>query len=168
VKPSLELLNRQRKKRVDLVNFRAFAKPAMVKVTELLGPVTLPEEISVVFVSDARIADIHRAFMSVDEPTDVITFHHGEIVISVETAERQAKKFSTSFGHELRLYFVHALLHLAGYDDLTPEEFEKMAEAQQKIVDEVEQLLGSDQWQLSTDPCFPPGAPGRGPRRVDA
>lgn len=141
MKPGLELLNRQRKKRVDLADFRAFAERAMVKITEL-GPMTLPKEINVVFVSDSRIADLHREFMSVDKPTDVITFHHGEIVISVETAERQAKKFSTSFGHELRLYFVHALLHLAGYDDLTPEDFEKMAEAQQRIVNEVEQLVG--------------------------
>jgi probable rRNA maturation factor len=141
VKPGLQLLNRQRKRRVDLVHFRAFAESAMVKVTELLGPTALPKEISVVFVSDARIANLHRDFMSVDKPTDVITFHHGEIVISVETAERQGKKFSTSFCHELRLYFVHALLHLAGYDDLTPEDFEKMVEAQQRIVQEVEQLL---------------------------
>ena len=141
MKPGLELLNRQRKKRVDLVHFRAFAEPAMVKVTELLGPMTLPEEINVVFVSDARIANLHRDFMSVDHPTDVITFQHGEIVISVETAERQAKKFSTSFCHELRLYFVHGLLHLAGYDDLTSEDFEKMAEAQHRILQEVEQLL---------------------------
>jgi probable rRNA maturation factor len=142
VKPGLELLNRQRKKRVDLADFRAFAEPAMVKVTELLDPkMTLPEEINVVFVSDARIANLHRDFMSVDKPTDVITFHHGEIIISVETAERQAKKFSTSFCHELRLYFVHALLHLAGYDDLTPVDFEKMAAAQRRIVQELEQLL---------------------------
>ena len=125
MKPGLELLNRQRKKRVDLVHFRAFAEPAMVKVTELLGPMTLPEEINVVFVSDARIANLHRDFMSVDQPTDVITFHHGEIVISVETAERQAKRFSTSFCHELRLYFVHALLHLAGLRRLDSGRFRK-------------------------------------------
>jgi probable rRNA maturation factor len=139
--PSLELFNRQRKKRVDLVRFRAFAERAMVKITELVRPVTLPDEVNVVFVSDARIAGIHRDFMSVDGPTDVITFRHGEIIISVETAERQAKRFSTSFSRELRLYFVHGLLHLAGMDDLSDDGFEKMADAQQQIVEEVEAQL---------------------------
>jgi probable rRNA maturation factor len=136
--PSLELFNRQRKKPVDLVRFRAFADPAVVKVRQLVRPSTLPEEISVVFVSDARIAGIHRDFMSLDGPTDVITFRHGEIVISVETAERQAKSFSTSFSRELRLYFVHGLLHLAGLDDLTNDGFDKMSHAQEQIVEEVE------------------------------
>jgi probable rRNA maturation factor len=141
--PSVELLNRQRKKRIDLVTFRAFAEPAILKVTELVRPVTLPEEISVVFVSDTRIAAIHRDFLSVDGPTDVITFRHGEIVISVETAERQAKKFSTTLSRELRLYFVHGLLHLAGFDDLTEDGFEKMADAQEQIVEEVERSVGA-------------------------
>jgi probable rRNA maturation factor len=136
--PILELFNRQRKKWVDVVGFRAFAKPAMAKVAELPSPISLPEEISVVFVSDARISGIHRGFMSVDGPTDVITFRHGEIVISVETAERQAKTYSTSFDRELRLYFVHALLHLAGLDDITDEGSKKMADLQERIVAEVE------------------------------
>jgi probable rRNA maturation factor len=138
---SLELFNRQRKKRMDLKKFRAFAEPAVVKVAELVRPVAFPEEISVVFVSDARIAEIHRDFMSLDGPTDVITFTHGEIVISVETAERHAIQFSTSFERELWLYFVHGLLHLAGLDDLTDQGFEKMAAAQDQIVEEVETKL---------------------------
>jgi probable rRNA maturation factor len=136
--PSLELSNRQRKKRVDLVTFRTFAELALVKVAELVKSVPLPEDIHVVFVSDARIAEIHRNFLSVDGPTDVITFRHGEIVISVDTAERQATRFSTSLRRELQLYFVHGLLHLAGLDDLTEDGFEKMSKAQQKIVEEVE------------------------------
>ena len=138
MRQALALFNRQRKKRVDLVSFRAFAEPALAKVRKLAAPVTLPEEINVVFVSDARISEIHRDFMSVQGPTDVITFRHGEIIISVETAERQAKSFSTSLSRELRLYFVHGLLHLAGLDDLTDDGFHKMADIQAQIVEEVE------------------------------
>jgi probable rRNA maturation factor len=137
----LELSNRQRKKRVDLTEFRAFAKEAIARVADFVKPATLPEEVSVAFVTDRRIAEIHRDFMSVDGPTDVITFQHGEIVISVETAERQAAKFSTSFVRELRLYFVHGLLHLAGWDDSTSDEFTKMTEDQSRIVDEAEAAL---------------------------
>jgi probable rRNA maturation factor len=136
--PSLELLNRQRKRLLDLDEFRAFAESAVVKVAELGTPARLPEEINVIFVSDARIAGIHRDFLSVNGPTDVITFLHGEIVISVETADRQAKQLSTSFRRELRIYFVHGLLHLAGFDDLTDKGFLYMADTQEQIVDQVE------------------------------
>jgi probable rRNA maturation factor len=132
--PSLELVNRQRKKRLDLIKFRGFAVAALEKVSEMFTAVTLPEEIIVVFVSDARMERIHREFMAADGPTDVITFQHGEIIISVETAERQATRFSTSFNRELRLYLVHGLLHLAGLDDLTQDGCEKMAAAQEQIV----------------------------------
>jgi probable rRNA maturation factor len=132
--PSLTLFNRQRKKRVNSSEFRTFAESAIVEVTKLKSSVVLPEEINVIFVSDARIAAIHRQYMSVEGPTDVITFGHGEIVISVETAERQAKTFASSFEHELRLYCVHGLLHLAGFDDLTDVEFKRMAELQERIL----------------------------------
>ena len=138
---SLELFNQQRKRRVDLKMFRLFAEPAIVKVAELVMPLALPEEINVVFVSDARIAEIHRDFMSADGPTDVITFRHGEIIISVETAERNATEFSTSLGRELGLYFVHGLLHLAGLDDATNRGFKRMATIQNRIVEELEANL---------------------------
>ncbi len=130
----LALSNRQRKNRIDVAEFRLFAEEAITKVADLVKPATLPEEISVVFVTDQRIAKIHRDFMSVEGPTDVITFQHGEIVISAETAEKQAANFGTSFARELRLYFVHGLLHLAGWDDLTSDGFKKMADAQERVV----------------------------------
>jgi probable rRNA maturation factor len=144
VKRSLGLSNRQRKKEINLAVFRSFAEPAMMRVGERVPAAPLPAEISVVFVSDARIATIHRDFLSVDGPTDVITFRHGEIIISAETAERQAKKFSTSFSRELRLYFVHGLLHLAGLEDSSKDGFEKMSEIQEQIVDEVEERQTAD------------------------
>jgi probable rRNA maturation factor len=142
--PVLELSNRQRKKRVDLEEFRAFAELALGRITQELMAVELPEEINVVFVSDARMAEIHRDFLSLDGPTDVITFRHGEIVISVETAAQQAKRFSSSFRRELHLYFVHGLLHLAGLDDLTEDGFKKMADTQERIVAEIEEVASAD------------------------
>jgi len=139
--PSLELLNRQRKKRIDTRLFRAFAELAITKVMERSGPDSLPEEIVVVFVSDALISQIHRDFMAVDGPTDVITFRHGEIFISMDTAQRQSEKFSTDLFRELSLYFVHGLLHLTGLDDLTAEGCNEMASVQETIVREVEEQL---------------------------
>jgi probable rRNA maturation factor len=146
--PSLALLNRQRKKRVNLAEFRTFAESAIVKVTKLKTAVGLPEEINVIFVSDARIAAIHRQYMSVKGPTDVITFGHGEILISVETAERQAKTFASSFEYELRLYCVHGLLHLAGFDDLTPAGFKEMAKLQERIVQLSVSVVGCQEVEI--------------------
>jgi probable rRNA maturation factor len=139
--PSLELFNRQRKRRVDLRLFRKFAELAMAQVMQRGAQGSFPNEIIVVFVSDARITRIHRDFMSVDEPTDVITFRHGEIFISVEAAERQGEKFSGDFYRELRIYFVHGLLHLSGLEDLTEQGFEEMTSVQEAIVQEVEKKL---------------------------
>ena len=139
--PSLELLNRQRRKRIDTRFFRAFAELAIGKVMERFGEDSLPEEIIVVLVSDALISRIHRDFMAVDGPTDVITFRHGEIFISVDTAERLGENFCSDLHRELRLYFVHGLLHLAGLDDLSEQGFAEMATAQEAIVQQVEELL---------------------------
>ena len=85
-------------------------------------------------VSDKRIAEIHQRFMNDPTPTDVITFQHGEILISVETAKRQARQFGTTLDHELRLYLVHGLLHLHGFDDKTAAGAAEMKRVQETIV----------------------------------
>ena len=89
---------------------------------------------NVVLVSDRRIAEIHRRFMNAPDPTDVITFQHGEVFISTETAKHQALEFRTSFENELRLYLAHGLLHLAGFDDKTPGGAAEMKRVQERIV----------------------------------
>jgi probable rRNA maturation factor len=104
--------------------------------------IVLPDEICVFFVSDARIRRIHRDFLAADEATDVITFHHGEIFISVETAERHAQQFSTSLSEEIHLYIVHALLHLAGFEDETKRGCKRMKAVQERVVHEIERSLG--------------------------
>ena len=80
------------------------------------------------------MAELHRRFIGIAGPTDVITFQHGEIFLSAETAERQAADYRTSLHDELRLYLVHGLLHLAGYDDRRPAERKRMERLQEKIV----------------------------------
>ncbi|MEY2550536.1 MAG: putative rRNA maturation factor [Verrucomicrobiota bacterium] len=91
-------------------------------------------EVNVILVSDKRIAEIHRRFLSEPGPTDVITFQHGEIVISAETAARQARQFGTTLDHELRLYLVHGLLHLHGFDDKTAAGAAEMKRRQERVV----------------------------------
>ena len=97
----------------------------------------VPEEILVVLVSDRKISAIHQQFMGVTGATDVITFQHGEILVSVETAARQATEFETDLLHELRLYMAHGFLHLAGYDDHSEEGFREMVKLQNELVAKV-------------------------------
>ncbi|MBO0695039.1 MAG: rRNA maturation RNase YbeY, partial [Verrucomicrobia bacterium] len=91
-------------------------------------------KIFVWLISDRRMASLHRKFMYQTGPTDVLTFQHGEIFISVEMAKRQAREFGNSTTNELRLYIVHGLLHLHGFDDRTKAEARKMHRAQEEIL----------------------------------
>ena len=132
----VNVLNRQKKFQVPAGQLVTFA--------EQLGPLvsniarnTIPEEILVVLVSDRKISEIHRQFMGITGATDVITFQHGEIVVSVETAARQAGEYKTDLSHELRLYIAHGFLHLAGYDDHSQEGFREMAKVQNELVQRI-------------------------------
>ena len=130
----VRLLNRQRKYRVSVGGLLTFSQQLIPSVLSV-SRADLPEEILVVLVSDRKISAIHQQFMGIADPTDVITFQHGEIVISVETAARQAAEYGTDLLHELRLYIAHGLLHLAGYDDHSEDGFREMAKLQNELVE---------------------------------
>ena len=133
--------NFQHKVRVDAVDLEEFAKKAMALCLDLRKTKTtdleMLREISVLIVSDRRMATLHRRFMNVPGSTDVITFQHGEIFISAEMAVRNARRFATALIHELRLYIVHGLLHLSGFDDQTEAAARKMRAMQEKILAKV-------------------------------
>lgn len=92
------------------------------------------EEIGIVLVSDRRIAALHDEFMSDSSPTDVITFLHGEIVISAETARREARRRGLRIPEEIARYAVHGLLHLAGWSDADAGAAADMRAMQEKIL----------------------------------
>jgi len=133
----IRVLNRQRKLAVNARALETFAQSVLSQCLKLRtrksGVLKHLMEISVMLVSDRRIAEIHRQFMNEPGPTDVITFQHGDIVISVETAKRQAREFRTTVDHELRLYIVHGLLHLAGFDDRTSAGAAEMKRIQERL-----------------------------------
>ena len=99
-------------------------------------PPDFPSEIAVLLISDKRMASLHQKFLNQTGPTDVITFHHGEIFISVPTARAQAREFGTCLAHELQLYLAHGLLHLGGFDDHSAADRKRMRAAEQRILRE--------------------------------
>jgi probable rRNA maturation factor len=90
--------------------------------------------LEIALVDDTTSDQVHRDFMQIEGPTDVITFHHGEIVIGAEVAERQAAEYEEPLARELLRYLVHGLLHLAGHEDADPDERTAMESAQETIV----------------------------------
>ena len=95
------------------------------------------EEVEVSLIDDEAIADVHLRFMDIPGATDVITFDHGEIHISVETAQSQAAEFQNDFEREVALYIIHGLLHLAGHEDASDEGAARMDDLQVAILDQV-------------------------------
>jgi probable rRNA maturation factor len=130
--------NLQLKVATDIVDLSRFAERALELCLRLPAKQRTElqrlREISVLIVSDRRIESLNRQFLDESGPTDVITFQHGEIFISAETARRQARQFRSTIKHELRLYLVHGLLHLHGFDDQTAAAARQMKRTQERIV----------------------------------
>ncbi|MCW5889917.1 MAG: rRNA maturation RNase YbeY [bacterium] len=106
----------------------------------LLRALALPDaELSIVLCSDAVIHGLNRDWRGRDRPTDVLSFAQGEgegarpagllgdVVISVDTARRQAAERGATLGRETDRLLVHGLLHLLGYDhEGSPAEARRM------------------------------------------
>jgi probable rRNA maturation factor len=92
------------------------------------------ESLEVALVDDAESERVHLDFMGIPGPTDVITFDHGEIVISIPVAQRQAREFGEPPMREILRYIVHGLLHLAGYTDGEDAERRRMEGHQERLV----------------------------------
>jgi probable rRNA maturation factor len=138
IAPQVIVRNLQRAVPIDVADLENFAAKALQLCLQLhkSEPTDLTKlrEISILFISDRRMALLHRRFLNQSGPTDVITFQHGEIFISAETARRHARTFVNSLAREVRLYIVHGLLHLHGFDDRTEADARKMKAAQEKIL----------------------------------
>jgi probable rRNA maturation factor len=98
------------------------------------SPLSNLATLEIALVDDATSDQVHRDFMDIEGATDVITFHHGEIVIGAEVAERQAAEYDEPLAREVLRYLVHGLLHLAGHEDADPAERATMEAAQEAIV----------------------------------
>ena len=136
--PCITVRNSQRKISLNVAELEKFAVNA-VQHSLRLHPRQQTDlrklsEVFIWLISDRRMALLHRKFLGQSGTTDVLTFQHGEIFISVETAQRHARAFGNSLLRELKLYIVHGLLHLHRFDDQTPSKAHKMKAAQEKIL----------------------------------
>ncbi|MDO5388319.1 MAG: rRNA maturation RNase YbeY [Clostridia bacterium] len=112
-------------------------------------------EISVTIVNDNEIHSINLKHRGIDRPTDVLSFplidftkdslpsdnskiYLGDIVISIETAVRQAKEYGHSINREIGFLTAHSMLHLLGYDHMTKEEEEIMFKKQEEILNRLD------------------------------
>ncbi len=135
--PKVVLLNRQRQVSVEKARLLRFTEGALALCARESADgrfgLCSQEEVVVVLVSDRRIARIHSDFMDIPGATDVITFEHGEIVLSMDTAERCGAEFGHGTAVEAALYIVHGLLHLNGFVDATESDRLAMHEVQNRI-----------------------------------
>jgi len=101
-------------------------------------------ELSLVFVTGERIKSFNKKFLHRNYSTDVLAFERqgkrkqgeirGDIVISIDTARKNAQRFKTSLAYEIVLYVVHGILHLLGFDDHKPTDIKKMRREEQKLM----------------------------------
>lgn len=124
-RPDMEILlqNNQDQYPVDSSRFRS-------QIAQVLENLEETEcELSLLLTDDAEIRRLNKTYRSLDQATDVLSFPQdeeavnekgktllGDVVISVETAARQAEEHHLSFNEELILLAIHGILHLLGYD----------------------------------------------------
>jgi probable rRNA maturation factor len=134
----VNIQNRQRAVRFDLGWLRRFADFAFQQCRAhsadgRFALNTFPE-IEVAIVSDRVMTRVHEQFLAIRAPTDVITFTHGEIVISANTALANAALHRHSVDEEIALYTVHGLLHLNGFEDATSRDAARLRAVQNRVV----------------------------------
>ncbi len=129
-------------------------------------------ELSVLLTDDARIKELNREHRHKDRPTDVLAFPLdedaegagprllGDVVISLDTAARQARGRRRELGDEVRFLLAHGLLHLVGYDHATPAEKREMSALTRRLV-----ARSAAQGPQKTPPLLPsaPAPTGRKP-----
>lgn len=131
--------NRQSRHKISL-------KKTKLTVQAILGALDCPDsELSILIVDDPQIEELNQKYLDRQGPTNVIAFAMregdfsdlsphllGDVVISTDTAAREAKNAAMSFEQRFTELLVHGILHLLGYDHETDEEEARVMEAKSR------------------------------------
>jgi probable rRNA maturation factor len=138
----IQIENRQRRQKIGKLNLRKVAQ-------RILNVSGCPDaELSVLIVDDAEIQVINRDYLNRDRPTNVISFAMqegegggvqpgllGDVVISADTAARDALEAGIALESELYFLLLHGILHLLGFDhERGTEEEARCMEAREKEI----------------------------------
>jgi len=107
--------------------------------------------VSISFVRDPAIRELNKSFRGKDASTDVLSFPMvedgdefagaerllGDIVISVDTAKRQAGDYDASLAREVERLLIHGMLHLLGHDHMEPGERARMEAEERRLADRI-------------------------------
>jgi len=143
----MEILIKNQQKTIKLNQRKA---KGIIKKVLLHLKVDERTEISVLFTDDKFIRSLNNKYRGIDKPTDVLSFNLqegsvesleiesnnllGDIIISVETAQRQADTLNHSMEKELAVLLIHGLLHLTGYDHEKDKDYKIMREKESEIL----------------------------------
>lgn len=117
-------------------------KPIKKIIHTIFKRVKEKKSMEIVFMTQSQIHEMNKTYRNMDKPTDVLSFPNededikslGDVCISIEQAEKQAKDYGHSFEREIGFLAVHGYLHLKGYDHHTEDEEKTMTEMQERIL----------------------------------
>ncbi len=128
--------------------------PIAVKkfATQITRALELPvATITIVFVDNRTLQELHLQYLNDDSPTDIMTFPLNEpgepveadMIISLEMAQENARYFGVTLEEEVKRLIVHGILHLSGLEDATPEQQQRMRQEEDRLLTRY-----GKQWQI--------------------
>ena len=133
----IQVRNLQNLKKVNLSKLKIQIK----KILRLLR--REHNTVYIVLVDNATIKELNKLFLRKSYPTDVLAFPLddkysqdllGEVIVSVEQAGRNSRRYRTSWEKELVLCVIHGILHLVGYDDNNATQRAKMQRKEKDLL----------------------------------
>jgi probable rRNA maturation factor len=138
--------NRQKKYKISMTTIQQ-------KTIDILNALDCDDaELSILIVDDSQIAILNKKYLRRYGPTNVIAFPMrtdpfsninpellGDVVISIETAEKEGKNIGISIEERFTQLLVHGILHLLGYDhEMSEQEADKMEKKSEEILKLIE------------------------------